>query len=97
MSVGLKFFVKEYTGSDDWLIVSRLVLDSYGHLKNGGNKFSVECNNGALWLCEYHYDEVAGDDDLLRRVRIGHSEKDLRSYFTELGFSVVLPVDYVLF
>lgn len=93
----LKFFVKEYTSVSDWLIVSRLVLDSYGQLRRGGNKYSVECSNGSLWLCEYHYDEMDDDEVLLRRVRIGHNEKDLRDYFCELGFDVLLPVDPVLF
>lgn len=93
----LKFFVKEYDGVKDWLIVSRLLLDGFGQVCGGVNKFSVECSGGSLWLSEFHYDELSGEDDLLRRVRIGHGVEDLVGCFCELGFDVVLPEGVVLF
>ena len=95
--VNIKFFVKEYDGPNDWVIVSRLLMDSYGQVCSGGNKFLVECTGGDLWLCEFHYDELSGDEDMIRRVRVGHSERELLEYFDGLGFDVVLPGDCVLF
>ena len=55
MSV-LNFFVKEYTGPGDWILVSRLLLNSAGI----GRRFSVECCEGLVWCCEFVVDEVAG-------------------------------------
>ena len=93
----VRFFVREYIGPGDWVLVSRLLLDSYGQVRGGGNKFVLECSGGAVWLCEFHYDELSGEDDMIRRVRVGHSERELLDYFDGLGFGVVLPVDHVLF
>ncbi|WP_405285998.1 hypothetical protein [Methanobrevibacter sp.] len=95
--VSLKFFVKEYSGVGDWLIVSDVLLDGFGRVCEGVNKYCVECSGGSLWLLEVCYDEVLGEDDLISRVRIGHGVDDLVGFFEGLGFGVVLPVGVVLF
>ncbi|MBQ2652503.1 MAG: hypothetical protein IJF83_03020 [Methanobrevibacter sp.] len=89
----LKFFVKKYSSVDDWLLSSRLVLDSLG----GGRRFGVECCDGFLWFYEFRVDDVRGVDDLVCRTRIGKGSGDFEEYFMGLGFRVVLPVDHVLF
>lgn len=89
----LKFFVKNYAGRDNWLLSSRLLLDSLG----GGRRFGVECSDGFLWFYEFVVDDVRGVDDLICRTRIGRGCDDLVEYFEGLGFRVVLPEDHVLF
>ena len=92
MSV-LNFFVKEYTGPGDWILVSRVLLNSAGI----GRRFSVECCEGLVWCCEFVVDEVAGGEDLVRRVRVGDSLSLFEDFFVGLGFGVVLPEGFVFF
>ena len=92
MSV-LHFIVKEYNCPGEWLLVSRLLWDGSGC----GCRFSVECSGGRMWCCEFVVDGVEGVEDLVRRVRIGGSLKELTDFFIDLGFSLVLPEGVVLF
>lgn len=89
----LRFFVKDYKGPGEWLLVSRLLLDESG----SGNRFSVECSGGRMWCFEFVVDDVFGEEDLVARVRIGGSVADLCEYFGGRGFRVVLPEGVVLF
>ena len=92
MSV-LRFFVREYSGPGEWLLVSRLLLDDSGV----GRRFSVECSGGRMWCFEFLVEGFGEVDDLVRRVRVGGSVGDLVDFFEGLGFGVVLPEDVVFF
>lgn len=91
--IDLYFFVREYNGPGEWLLVSRLLLSESG----SGRRFSVECSGGRMWCFEFLVDGVGGEEDLVRRVRVGGSVGDLVDFFSGLGFGLVLPEGVVFF